>query len=155
MKKFLKIAVIVLAVGFVTIQFIRPNFTNPPVNPAETLEASTQVPENVELILTTSCKDCHSNETRYPWYSKIQPSAWFLANHIEDGRRQLNLSVWNTYETKRKRRKISQICEQVESKEMPLPSYLWIHRDAQMSDEQVKILCDWTNLESDRLKQVE
>ncbi len=78
MKKFLKVAAIILAVAFVAIQFIRPDFTNPPINQAETLEASMQVPENVQAILTTSCKDCHSHETRYPWYSNIQPSAWFL-----------------------------------------------------------------------------
>lgn len=153
MKKFLKIVVLLLAVAFVIIQFFRPDFTNPPVTQAETLEASTQVPENVEAILTTSCKDCHSNETKYPWYSNIQPSAWFLAHHIEEGRHEMNLSVWNTYEMKRKRRKLSQMCEQIESQEMPLPSYLWIHRDAKLTDEQVKTLCDWTTQESARLAQ--
>ena len=151
MKKFLKIVAIALAATFIAIQFIRPVFTNPPVNQAETLEASMQVPENVEAILTTSCKDCHSNETKYPWYSNVQPSAWFLADHIKDGRQHLNLSVWNTYETSRKKRKISEICEQVESREMPLPSYLYIHWNAKLSDEQIKILCDWTKQEGEKL----
>jgi len=155
MKKFLKIAAIVLAAVFIVIQFIRPDFTNPPVNQAETLEASTQVPENVEAILTSSCKDCHSHETQYPWYSKIQPSAWFLADHIEEGRREMNLSVWNTYETKRKRRKLTEMCEQVESRQMPLPSYLWIHQGAKLSDEQIRILCDWTKQETDKLAQAQ
>ena len=155
MKKFLKISAIVLAVAFIGIQFIRPDFTNPPISQAETLEASTQVPENVEAILTTSCKDCHSNETKYPWYSEVQPTARFLANHIEEGRHEMNFSVWNTYEKRRKRRKLDQICEQIESREMPLPSYLYIHRDAKLSDEQIKILCDWTKQESDRLNQVQ
>ncbi len=153
MKKFLKIAAIILAVAFVIIQFIRPDFTNPPVNQAETLEASMQIPENVEAILTTSCKDCHSNETNYPWYSNVQPAAWFLADHIKDGRRHLNLSVWNTYEPNRKKRKISEICEQVESREMPLPSYLYIHWDAKLSDEQIKTVCDWTKQEIDKFGQ--
>ncbi len=155
MKKFLKIAAIVLAAVFIVIQFIRPDFTNPPVNQAETLEASTQVPENVEAILTNSCKDCHSHETQYPWYAKIQPSAWFLADHIEEGRHELSLSVWNTYEGKRKGRKLSQMCEQAESREMPVPSYLWIHQSAKLSDEQIKILCDWTIQESDKLAQAQ
>ncbi len=155
MKKFLKITAIILAAAFIVIQFIHPDFTNPPVNQAETLEASMQVPENVKVILTTSCKDCHSNETRYPWYSNVQPSAWFLADHIKDARRHLNLSVWNTYEPNRKKRKISEICEQVESREMPLPSYLYIHRDAKLSDEQIKILCDWTNREIENFGQRE
>ncbi len=151
MKKFLKVTAIILALGFFVIQFIRPNFTNPPVNQAETLEASMQVPENVEAILTTSCKDCHSNETKYPWYSYVQPSAWFLADHIEEGRNKLNLSVWNTYEARRKKRKLSEMCEQVQSREMPLPSYLYIHWDAKLSDEQIKTLCDWTTQEGEKL----
>ncbi len=150
MKKFLKIAAIVLAVAFVAIQFIRPDFTNPPINQAETLEASIQVPENVQTILKTSCNDCHTNATRYPWYSYVQPSGWFLADHIKDGRKHLNLSVWNTYEDNRKKRKLSEICEQVETREMPLPSYLYIHWDAKLSDDQIKILCDWTTVEIDK-----
>ena len=151
MKKFLKIAAVVLVIAFIFIQFFRPDFTNPPLNQAETLEGSTQIPDNVQAILTTSCKDCHSNETKYPWYSKVQPSAWLLADHIEEGRRHLNLSLFNTYEERRKKRKISEICEQVESREMPLPSYLYVHRDAELSDEQIKILCDWTKQEGEKL----
>lgn len=151
MKKVLKIIAVVLFIVFIAIQFFRPDFTNPTVNQAETMEASMQIPENVEAILTTSCKDCHSNETKYPWYSYVQPSAWFLADHIEEGRRELNLSVWNTYEVRRKKRKLSEICEQAESREMPLPSYLYIHWDAKLSDEQIKILCDWTKQEGEKI----
>ena len=145
MKKALKIIAIVIVVAFVVIQFIRPDFTNPPVNQAETL----QVPENnVSAILKRSCNDCHSNETVYPWYSKIQPGAWFMAGHIEEGRRELNFSVWNTYEKSRKERKLEKICDQIKSKEMPLPSYLWIHWDAKLSDADIKTLCDWANAEA-------
>ena len=153
MKKALKIAVIVLVVGFIVIQFIRPDFTNPPFNQAETLEATTAVPENVKAILSRSCTDCHTNETKYPWYSKIQPSAWFLKDHIDDGRRELNLSVWKTYEARRQRKKLSEICEQVQTREMPLPSYLWIHWDAKMSDEDIRTLCDWTESESAKIQE--
>src|SRR5438046_2261214 len=121
MKKALKIIAAVLFAGFIIIQFFRPDFTNPPVTQAETLEATTQVPETVEAILKRSCNDCHTNETTYPWYSKIQPSAWFLKNHIDDGRRQLNFSTWKSLETRRKSKKLEEVCEQLESKEMPLP----------------------------------
>ena len=155
MKKFLKIAVIVLAVVFVSIQFIRPDFNALPINPTETVEASNDVPENVEAILTRSCKDCHSNQTEYPWYSYIQPSASFLAHHIEEGRNELNFSVWETYETRKKSRKLSEICEQVERREMPLPSYLWIHWNAKLSDEDIKVLCDWTEAERAKLNSSE
>ena len=151
MKRIFKISAICIAAAFIVLQFFRPDFINPEVNPAETFQASTEVPENVQNILKRSCSDCHSNETVYPWYSKIQPSAWFLADHIAEGRREMNLSVWNTYETRRKRRKLDEICEQVKSREMPLPSYLWIHWGAKLSDDEINILCEWTARESKRL----
>jgi hypothetical protein len=151
MKKALKIVALILFVGFVVIQFIRPDLTNPPVVASETIESSMQIPENVQKILTTSCKDCHSNETNYPLYSKIQPSGWFLKDHIDEGRSNLNFSVWNTYETRKKKRKLEEICEQVEIKEMPLPSYLWIHWDAKLSESDTKTLCDWAKAESAKI----
>jgi hypothetical protein len=154
MKKALKIIVIILFTEFVVLQFFRPDFTNPPVTQAETLEAATQVPENVQAILKRSCNDCHTNDTFYPWYSKIQPSAWFLKGHIDDGRRHLNFSTWNTLETRRKKRKLEEICEQVEGKFMPLPSYLWVHWSAKLSDEEGKLLCDWATAEKVRLESV-
>jgi hypothetical protein len=151
LKRILQIIVMLLFTCFVAIQFIRPDFTNPPVTRAETLESTTQVPENVQKILTRACNDCHTNETVYPWYSKIQPSAWFLKDHIDDGRRHLNFSIWNTYETAKKRKKLGEVCQQVQSKEMPLPSYLWIHWNAKLTDEDIKILCDWTDAERAKL----
>ncbi len=151
MKKTLKIIIVVLFVAFVAIQFYRPDRTAPPIVEAETLEASTQVPENVRQILTRSCNDCHTNTTNYPWYSQIAPASLFLANHIAEGRGNLNFSTWNNYETNRKRRKLDQICDQVTEKAMPLPSYLWIHRDANLTDEDIKILCDWADKEKARL----
>jgi hypothetical protein len=150
-KRIIKIVIIVLAVAFVAIQFYRPDQTLPPENPTETLEASTKVPDDVEMILTRSCADCHSNRTSYPWYSNVSPFSWFLANHITEGRRELNLSVWNTYETKKKTRKLGDICDQVEKGEMPLPSYLWIHWDAKLKPGEAKILCEWTDAEANRL----
>lgn len=152
MKKALKITVIVLFAAFIAIQFYRPDFTNPPVIAEQTLEANNQIPGAVENILVRSCNDCHTNKTEYPWYSQIAPSSWFLANHISDGRRHLNFSEWRTYEISRKRRKLEEVCEQVKEREMPLPSYLWIHWGAKLSDEEVKILCDWTESERSRLE---
>lgn len=151
MKKTLKILAVALFVAFVAVQFYRPDRTALLIVEAETLKTSTEVPEKVEQILTRSCNDCHTNKTNYPWYSQIVPASLFLASHVEDGRRHLNFSVWNTYETKRKRRKLDEICEQISERYMPLPSYLWIHWDAKLSDEDIKTLCDWTAKESERL----
>jgi hypothetical protein len=144
MRKWLKIIAIALFLAFVAIQFYRPDRTLPPTVESETLEASTQIPKAVEQILSRSCNDCHTNKTSYPWYSQIAPASLLLASHIEDGRRDLNFSVWNTYETRRKRRKLDEICEQITNRHMPLPSYLWIHWDAKLSDKDIKVLCDWT-----------
>jgi len=147
MKRATKIIVVVLFSVLVVIQFSRPDVTNPPLVQSETLQSATAVPENVQAIFNRSCNDCHTNETVYPWYSKIQPAAWFLADHIKEGRSEMNFSLWNTYEARRKKRKLEEICQQIETKAMPLPSYLWIHRDAELSDVEIKTLCDWTKSE--------
>ncbi len=152
MKKAIKITAIVLFGAFIAIQFYRPDFTNPPVNAAETLQASTKVPDNVQAIIDRSCSDCHTNNTVYPWYSKIQPSAYFLAGHINEGRQKFNMSNFNTFDTAKKRRKLGEMCDQVESGEMPLFSYTLIHRNAVLSADDKKALCDWTTAESARLE---
>lgn len=151
-KKILKITAILLVIGFVGIQFVRPDFSNPPVVPSETLQASTQVPADVQQILARSCADCHSNETAYPWYSKVTPFNFFLHDHIDTGRHELNISVWNTYSREKKMRKLEEICEQVGSAEMPLPSYLWIHRDAALAPGEADVLCGWTTAERERIE---
>lgn len=151
MKKVLKITAVVLVVAFIAIQFYRPDRTNPPVVQAETLEATTVVPENVEAILKRSCNDCHTNATVYPWYSNVAPLSWGLAGHIEDGRRHLNYSVWATYDAKRKKRKLDETCDEVTNGSMPHNQYLWLHRGAKLSEDDKKILCDWTEAEKARL----
>ena len=150
-RKILMITVIVLALVFVVAQFIRPDFSNPPAVQGETLFAATSVPTEVQQTLVRSCNDCHSNETRYPWYSKLTPFNFFLASHIDDGRRELNFSVWNTYSKDKKVRKLEELCEQVKHAEMPLPSYLWIHRDAVLSESDSRMLCDWSKAEQSRI----
>jgi len=152
-RKILKISLIVLAVAFVIGQLIRPDFSNPPITQADTLEATTEVPADVRQVLARSCNDCHTNKTTYPWYSKVTPFNWFLANHINDGRRHLNFSVWNTYKPEKKAKKLEEVCEQLEQAEMPLPSYLWIHRDAVLSESDGKLLCDWAKAEGARISQ--
>ena len=151
LRKILKITVIVLVIGFIAVQFVRPDFSNPPVTDAETLTASTSVPPNVQQILRRSCFDCHSHETQYPWYSKVTPFNWFLAGHIRDGRREVNMSIWNTYSAEKKIRKLDEICEQVEKGEMPISSYLLIHPSAKLSDADRKAICDWSTHERERV----
>jgi hypothetical protein len=150
-RKILKITVLVIALAFIAIQFVRPDLSNPPVDASETLAASTTLPPEVRAVLTRSCNDCHSNETVYPWYAKVSPFNWFLYDHIDTGRHEMNFSTWNTYTKQRKINKLDEICEQIEAGAMPLPSYLWIHRDAVLKPEEGKLLCDWAKAESERI----
>ncbi len=151
MKKILKITAIILFVGLVGIQFSRPDRTNPPINKAETLEAATNVPADIEAILNRSCNDCHSNKTVYPWYSNIAPISWELVEHIKEGRSEMNFSEWGTYSREKKQQKLEEICEEIKAGEMPHNQYLWIHREAKLSDDQIKTLCVWTKSEIKKL----
>ena len=94
------------------------------------------VPTTVNESLQVSCYDCHSNNTEYPWYHKIQPAAWFMEDHIEHGKGELNFNEWSTYSDRRKNSKLRSIVNQIESGEMPLTSYTLIHSDAVLSEAQ-------------------
>lgn len=153
LKKILKIAALFLIAGFIVIQFFRIDRAAPPVVSEETLDAAVAVPPDIKELIGRSCNDCHSNTTVYPWYTNIQPVAWFMKSHIDDGRRHLNFSVFNTYASKKKAKKLEEICEQVESAEMPLPSYLWIHGDAVLKESEAKALCDWAKQEKAKLEE--
>ena len=152
LRKILKVLLVLAAAGFIAIQFIRPTFTNPPVVESETLAATTVVPPEVEQILTRSCNDCHSNQTFYPWYAHVTPFNWFLADHIEEGRRQLNFNRWNTYTREQKIHRLDELCEVVEEGSMPLPSYLWIHYDAKLTKSESELLCSWSRAEAANLE---
>jgi hypothetical protein len=150
-KKIVMIVLAVLVVGLVVIQFFQIDRTAPPVYAAETIEAAVPVPPDISEIIGRSCSDCHSNLTVYPWYTRIQPVGWFMKNHINDGRRELNFSIFNTYTPRRKVKKLEDLCEQVTKREMPLPSYLWIHRDSALADTEIKALCDWTETAKEQI----
>ena len=155
MKKAIKIFAIVLAVAFLILQVFQIDKANPPVVESETLEAAINVPADISQIIARSCNDCHSNKTVYPWYTSLQPNGWFMRDHIDDGRRELNFSVFNTYTQTKKLKKLEEICEQVNAGEMPLPSYLWIHGDAALSESDRQALCDWANEARARLAPAE
>jgi len=146
-RKILKIVVLMLVALFVAIQFVRIDRTNPPVVAGETLESAVSLPADVSMVLSRSCNDCHSHKTTFPWYAQVQPAAFFLDDHILEGRHHLNFSKFNTYEPKKKDHKLEEICDEVTSGAMPLPSYLWIHGDATLSQSESKLLCDWTKQE--------
>jgi len=139
----LKFLIIGLALLFALAQLIRPELANPPVDPGERIEASVAIPDDIGAILKRSCNDCHTNETVYPWYANITPVNWWLKSHFEHGREHLNFSTWTKYTPQQQDKRLEEICEVVESGEMPLASYLWGHRDAVLSAEDSRLLCDW------------
>ena len=132
-----------LAVLFVVIQFFRIDKTNPPVDASVDMIKSAQVPSEIESILKTSCYDCHTDETIYPWYTNIAPVSWWIKKHINEGRDELNFSKWGNYSLRRKDHKLDEIIELVEENEMPLQSYLLVHGDASLSAEKKAQLVDW------------
>jgi cytochrome c551/c552 len=138
---------------FIGIQFIRPALTNPPVDESQTIVARTQMTPEVSSILDRSCRDCHSNKTVWPWYTKLAPVSWWLADHVNEGRQDLNMSEWGKLPKDRQDRKLRQMCDEIQDGMMPLSSYLPMHPTARLSDQDKKTLCDWTDKERERLAQ--
>ncbi len=100
-------------------------------------------PTAIASKLKASCYDCHSNNTAYPWYNKIQPVAWFLENHIKEAKEELNFSEFGSYSAKKQKHKIEEMIDEIEENEMPLTSYTLIHGDAKFSDEERKTMLVW------------
>ena len=140
----IKKLLLVLLIILVVIQFIKPKKNiHPGPEPAD-ISTLYLVPANVDSILVVACKDCHSNNTRYPWYNNIQPVAWFLANHVTDGKRSFNLNEFATYPVARQYDKIEEIKKQIDKGDMPLSSYTLIHKDAVLSDAQKNTIINWS-----------
>ncbi|MEO5642888.1 MAG: heme-binding domain-containing protein [Bacteroidia bacterium] len=129
----------------IVIQFFRPERNSGNAASPNDIAHYTTVSPELKNIMAVSCNDCHSDHTDYPWYTNIQPVGWWLNNHVKDGKEEINFSQFNSYRVKRKMRKFHEIAEMIEEKEMPLNTYLWIHKDAKLTDSQAKLLMDWAN----------
>lgn len=144
-----------IAIGFLVllagIQFIRPG-KNQSANAGEAFEKQFAVSDEVKGILKTSCYDCHSNNTVYPWYAEIQPVGWWLQHHVDEGKEEINFDDFASYSPRRQFHKLEEIEEMMDEKEMPLSSYLIIHKNAELSAEQSAALVDWTNAMRDTMK---
>lgn len=138
-----------LVLAFALLQFFRIDKTNPPVDKNMDFLTIKKTPENVATLIKSSCYDCHSNETIYPWYSNIQPFGWFLKDHIDEGRRELNFSNFATYEPAREARKLKKAASEIKEGEMPLESYLLIHKDAKLTPQQKELLVTYFNTMKD------
>jgi hypothetical protein len=143
--KALKILLLVLAAGFVIIQFLPSGMPENKPDDANSIASGSVITEPVMSRLRTACFDCHSNQTNFPWYSKIAPTSWFLADHIKEGRSHLNFSEWETYNNRKKIKKLEDIVDEVKSGGMPLKSYLIIHKDARLSNEDISSITAWAD----------
>jgi hypothetical protein len=153
----LKKVLIVLVVLFILIQFFRIDRKNPITDPSKDFLTVTSTPSDVAAILNSSCYDCHSNATVYPWYTNIAPVSWWLKHHVNEGRAELNFSEWDNYSSRKKDHKLDEAIELVENGEMPMNTYIWMHGNAKLSEEQKnRLITYFTSLrtfESDKPKQ--
>jgi len=132
--KILKLIAIIALVALAGIQFVPAERNQNYTVPSTDFMLVNTVPEAIQNKLQVSCYDCHSNNTQYPWYNKVQPVAWLLEEHIKEGKAELNFNEWDSLSNRRKKSKLRSIIKQIESGEMPMDSYTIIHRDATFSE---------------------
>ena len=148
-----RILKILLAAGFafIAIQFIQPKQNkNNQVSAADILK-TVSIPDNVQAILKTACYDCHSNNTVYPWYANIQPIGWLMANHIKEGKSELNFSEFGSYSSRRQISKLNGIANSIRDDIMPLSSYKLMHKNAKLSTNQKTLIIYWAQQLKDSL----
>ena len=150
MKLYKKILLILLVI-FIAFQAVQPIPNNSTKLLTTDITKIVNVPENALTILKNACYDCHSNNTRYPWYVSIQPVGWIMSDHIKNGKENLNFSDFGTYSPRKQTNKLRAIKTSIEESSMPLPAYVIMHGSARLSAEDKKILIDWAEKSKDSL----
>jgi hypothetical protein len=143
-NRVLRLVLIVGLVIFIGIQFVGPARTNPASDPNKALAKRLAVPTDVQSILDRSCKNCHSNQTVWPWYSHVAPVSWNVIGHVNDGRGSMNFSDWPD-SPEEGIDLLDATCDEVKKGKMPIPQYTWVHGEAKLTDADRKRLCDWAN----------
>jgi hypothetical protein len=150
--RWLRRAGLILLIVFLGIQFIRPG-RNRSDNPAVgDIVSLYKMPGNMKAVFENSCYDCHSNNTRYPWYVNIQPVGWMLARHVKQGKEELNFSEFGSYSTRRQRSKLQQVINSIKDGTMPLTSYLLMHQDAKLTEAEKAMMINWATAVKDSIK---
>jgi hypothetical protein len=137
--------------AFILIQFIQPARNRNGQVVHTDISKTFTVPPNVKAVLEDACYDCHSNNTRYPWYSYIQPAGWWLSNHIKNGKAELNFSEFGAYSNRRQLSKLRSIGRSIKDEAMPLASYTLLHRRAKLTPEEKALLTSWVGKMEDSL----
>jgi len=142
-----------LLASLVVIQFIRPEKNQLPITADQQLTSRYPIPDSVNSILQKACMDCHSNNSRYPWYASIQPIAWWLDEHIRDGKKHLNFDEYTHRSLRYQFHKMEETIEMVKEEEMPLPSYTWTHTEARLTKAERVAITQWAQSVMDTMKQ--
>ncbi len=132
-----------LLVILVIIQFIHPKRNKKEGPQANYIGNSFAVPADVKTILDKACNDCHSNNTSYPWYARVQPIHWWLNKHINNGKKQINFDEYTNRSLRFQYHKMEETIEMVKEEEMPLNSYTWTHKDAILTEEEKNRIIGW------------
>lgn len=142
---------LIFIAAFICIQFIQPARNRNGQVLATDITSTFTVPAKVQSILEMACYDCHSNNTRYPWYANIQPGGWWLAKHIRNGKEELNFSDFGSYSRRRLINKLRSIENSIHDGTMPLSSYTLLHKDARLTNDQKALIITWTSELKDSL----
>lgn len=145
MKKWVKFALIGLGAVLLLMQFVRIDKSAPAVDPSADFLTMTNAPAEMAALIRAACYDCHSYETKYPWYANIAPASLWVANHIEEGREHLNFSNWASYSAGKQAHKLEECAEEVAEGHMPEKSYTWMHPEARLDEVQRQAMAQWFN----------
>ncbi len=149
--KGIKILLLILFVIFIAVQFVQPARNSNGQVLQTDITKLYAVSSNVQGILKTACYDCHSNNTNYPWYSDIQPGAWLMASHINEGKAMLNFSKFGDLSIRKQQSKLMGIINQIKDDEMPIASYTLIHKNAKLSESDKQVVINWASALKDSL----
>lgn len=147
-----KVIGLVLLSAFVAIQFWRPGQNADDSDLPNAITKQLQVPADVQVLLQNACYDCHSNNTRYPWYINLQPVAWFMSDHIRQGKEELNLDEFGKYSGRRQLSKLKSIAGRVKDGTMPISAYTFMHKEARLSEVEKDLIIDWAIQTRDSLE---
>jgi hypothetical protein len=150
--KYARIFAAILLVALLAVQFFRPPKNRSQRAPGSGIESAFPVPAHVMQVFRRSCYDCHGDSTVYPWYAEIQPLGWWLNSHIEDGKRRLDFDRFALYRPMRQYGKFKDIVEQLQQDEMPLGSYLFIHRYARLTPDEKEEVIHWSSTMMDSMR---
>lgn len=144
MKKVWAIIIASFIFIFIVIQFFPPKRNDKLVNPQNDIVFKLDIPATVKNKIVDACYDCHSDNTVYPFYNRISPVSWLLANDIKRAKKHLNFSEWANYDRKTQIKLLSNICDELKSGEMPLKMYVFMHRKAVINQNERDEICQWT-----------